>query len=77
MGGSAELRFGFFTPLVTLQVAKPYSLPNMHDIMLNLEGFTYASAIDLNMGYYHIKLSPDAQKMCTIVMTWGKYEYLR
>jgi hypothetical protein len=32
-----------------------------------MEGFTFASALDLNMGYYHIKLDPDAQKLCTIV----------
>ena len=29
------------------------------------------------MGYYHIKLSKEASKMCTIVFPWGKYEYLR
>jgi hypothetical protein len=27
------------------------------------------------MGYYHIKLDPDAQKLCTIVFPWGKYKY--
>ena len=27
------------------------------------------------MGYYHIELSPDSKKMCTIVLPWGKYEY--
>jgi hypothetical protein len=32
-----------------------------------MEGFTFASALDLNMGYYHIKLDADAQKLCTIV----------
>jgi hypothetical protein len=25
-----------------------------------MEGFTFASALDLNMGYYHIKLDHDA-----------------
>ena len=29
------------------------------------------------MGYHHIELSPDAKKLCTIVMPWGKYEYQR
>jgi hypothetical protein len=27
----------------------------------SMEGFTFASALDLNMGYYHIKLDADAQ----------------
>lgn len=29
------------------------------------------------MGYYHIQLNPDAKKVCTIVMPWGKFEYQR
>jgi hypothetical protein len=36
----------------------------------SMEGFTFASALDLNMGYYHIKLDADAQKICTIVFPW-------
>jgi hypothetical protein len=27
----------------------------------SMEGFTFASAFDLNMGYYQIKLDADAQ----------------
>jgi hypothetical protein len=37
----------------------------------SMEGFTFASALDLNMGYYHIKLDADAQKLCTIVFPWN------
>ena len=29
------------------------------------------------MGYYHIELTPDASKLCTIVLPWGKYEYCK
>jgi hypothetical protein len=45
----------------------------------SMEGFTFASALDFNMGYYHIKLDADAQKLCTIVFPWniGKYKYKR
>jgi hypothetical protein len=43
----------------------------------SMEGFTFASALDLNMGYYHIKLDSDAQKLCNIVFLWGKYKYKR
>jgi hypothetical protein len=42
-----------------------------------MEGFSYATALDLNMGYYTIRLDPDAQKICTIVLPWDKYSYLR
>jgi dihydroorotate dehydrogenase len=43
----------------------------------SMEGFTFASALDLNMGYNHIKLHADAQNLCTIVFPWGKYKYKR
>jgi hypothetical protein len=35
----------------------------------SMEGFTFASSLDLNMVYYQIKLDADAdaQKLCTIV----------
>jgi hypothetical protein len=44
-----------------------------------MEGFTFGPALDLNMGYYHIKLDADAQKPCTIEFPWhiGKYKYKR
>jgi hypothetical protein len=44
-----------------------------------MEGFTFASALDLNMGYYHIKVDydSDTQKLCTIVFPWRKYKYKR
>jgi hypothetical protein len=40
-----------------------------------MEGFTFASVLDLNMGYYHIKLDADDHKLCNIVFLWhmGKY----
>jgi hypothetical protein len=28
------------------------------------------------MGYYTIRLDPDASKICTIIFPWGKYSYL-
>ena len=33
---------------------KPYSMPKMNGILLKLEGFQYATSLDLSMGYYHI-----------------------
>ena len=29
------------------------------------------------MGYYHIELTLNSSRLCTIVLPWGKYEYLR
>ncbi len=45
--------------------------------MQELEGFTYATILDLNMGYYTIRLDPTAAKMCTIILPWVKYLYQR
>jgi hypothetical protein len=35
------------------------------------------ACLDLSMGYYTITLDPDAQKLCTIVIHSGNYQYLR
>jgi hypothetical protein len=42
----------------------------------SMEGFSFASDLDLNMGNYHIKLDADVQILCTIVLPWymGKYK---
>jgi hypothetical protein len=42
-----------------------------------LEGFMHATSLDLNMGYYHIKVNLDKQKYCTIITQWGFLSYLR
>jgi hypothetical protein len=56
---------------------KPFPLPNISDLLRKLSGFKYATAIDLIMGYYHIPLDLEAQKLCTTILPWGKYQYKR
>ena len=46
-------------------------------VLQELEGFSYATALDLNRGYYTIRLDPDSSKICTIIFPWGKYSYKR
>ncbi len=58
-------------------VRKSYPIPKISTILQQLEGFTYATTLDLNMGYYTIRLDPMASKMCTIIFPWGKYSYKR
>jgi hypothetical protein len=58
-------------------VRKPYPIPKISTILQELEGFTYATALDLNMGYYTIRLDPTASKMCIIIFPWGQYSYKR
>ena len=52
-------------------------MPKINEILLILQGFQYATSLDLNMGYYHIQLSENASKLCTIIIPWGKYWYKR
>ena len=58
-------------------VRKPFPLPKISTVLQELEGFTFATALDLNMGYYTIRLDPDASRICTIIFPWGKYSYKR
>jgi hypothetical protein len=55
----------------------PFPISKIGNMIRSMEGFTFASALDLNMGYYHIKLDADSQKLYTIAFPWGKYKYKR
>jgi hypothetical protein len=48
-------------------VRRPYPVPKISTTLQELEGFTYATALDLNMGYYTIRLDPRAVEMFTII----------
>jgi hypothetical protein len=47
------------------------------DMIRSMEGFTFSSALDLNMGYYQIKRDAESQKICTIIFQCHmvKYKY--
>jgi hypothetical protein len=56
---------------------KPFPIPKIQDMLQKLQGFMYTSSLDLNMRYYHIELTPNASRLCTVVLPWGKYKYLQ
>jgi hypothetical protein len=58
-------------------VRKPFPLPKISTVLQELEGFTYATAPDLNMGYNTIRLDPDASRIFNIIFPWGKYSCKR
>ena len=58
-------------------VCKPYPLPKIQDMLQKLEQFSYATALDLSMGYYHIPLDKESQELCTTILPWGKYSYAK
>jgi hypothetical protein len=57
--------------LLKLRIS-PISYSKIRQMIRSMELFSFASALDLNMGYYHIKLDHDAedQKLCTISSPW-------
>jgi hypothetical protein len=56
---------------------KPSTIPRIQELLHKLKGFQHVTSLDLNMGYYHIRLTPNASAICTVILPWGKYEYLR
>ncbi|MGH7973971.1 MAG: reverse transcriptase domain-containing protein [bacterium] len=66
-----------FRVVNTLTERQPHPILRIADIIQRMEGFTFATCLDLNIGYYHIKLDPESQDICTIVLPWGKYSFLK
>ena len=50
-------------------------MTNINEMLLKLEGFQYATSLDSNMGYYHIRLRKNTSNLCTIILPWGQYQY--
>jgi hypothetical protein len=68
---------GDFRELNKRIARKPFPLPKISTVLQELEGFTFATALNLNMGCYTIRLDPESSKICTIIFPWGKYSYQR
>ncbi len=58
-------------------VRKPCPISKISTLLPELEGFTYTTALYLNMGYYTVRLDPMLSEMCMIIFPWGKYSYKR
>ena len=58
-----------------LIIRKPFPIPRIADTLQQLEGFNFATALDLNMGYYTIPLAECSRDVTTIVTEFGKFRY--
>ena len=65
-----------FRKLNEYLVRKPHPLPKIKELLQKLQGFKWATAIDLSMGYYHIPMDEYSQGLLGTVMPWGLYQYL-
>ena len=64
-----------FRKLNAMTERETYPLPRIMDTMQQMEGFQFASALDLNMGYYTIQVHPESKDYLTIVTEFGKFRY--
>ena len=74
------IRFVFDARVLNAKIKrKPYPIPKTQDLLQRLGGFTYASSLDLNMGYWHIELNEKSSEHYKIVLpyTFGKHRYKR
>jgi hypothetical protein len=65
-----------FCKLNSVLKRKEYPLPTFDEMFQNIRGFVFASTIDLNMGHLSIPLTPETQKLLTIVTPFGFFECL-
>jgi hypothetical protein len=49
-----------FRKLNSLLQRHPFPIPKIGDMIRSMEGFTFATALDLSVVYYYIKLDADA-----------------
>ena len=57
-------------------VRKPDPIPKILAVIQEIEGFLYATALELDMVYHTIRLDPDAQRICIIIYRLDKFSYL-
>ena len=50
-------------------------MSKIKEMLLELEGFQYATSLDLNMRYYHTQISENASNLCKIIIPRLKYHY--
>jgi len=56
---------------------KPWPMPHILDMIQDIGAFTYVTALDLSMGYYHFELDEQAKQLSTFMLPWGIYRYRR
>jgi len=55
----------------------PFPLPSIQETISTMSKFTYCTTVDMNMGYWTIPMCPESQRICTIILTCGKFSYER
>ena len=64
-----------FRKLNEMLKRSPWPMPTIMDMMHQCGGMTFATALDMIMSYYAMRIRQDLQKYLVIVLPWGKYIY--
>jgi hypothetical protein len=57
--------------------SKQYPLPIITDILCKHSGYKFFTKLGVSMQYYRFELDKESQDLCTIIMPFGTYKYLR
>jgi len=52
-------------------------MPHIADLLQDIGRYSYVSALDLSICYYHFKLDKKLQDMSTFALPWGLHKHLR
>ena len=52
-------------------------MPHIADMIQDIGKYSHVTALDLSMGYYHLRLTEELSEMCTFMLPFGLYKYLR
>ena len=58
-------------------IHEPFPLPKINDVMQSLGYFTFATTLDLSMGYYYLSLDNETSDLCSICLPFGIFKYNR
>ena len=56
-------------------VRHPFPLSSIQEIIHTMVKLNYCTTLDMNMGYWTIPMCPELQRICTIILSWGKFSY--
>ena len=45
-------------------------MPKTNGMLLKLKDFKYSMSLDLNIGYFHIRVTEGESKLCVIILPW-------
>ena len=54
---------------------KPYPMPHLHDVLSQMQKFTFATVLDLAMAYYAFPLHSSSKEITTTIFPWGLYQH--